>query len=537
MTKKLLTITLLALGVISCNKDLTSNKDIISNEDLTSLMLKENGIFKMSTKEGNMERFSEILSKATFERKDIREFLKNEALKQFDKDYNVLFYLVRNKEIGEKSFREILVDFSSEEEIASIEENVPLINILIPEISFFDISANNLDVNDNEIPVAISKEKTTDLYLNGKLELSLEKGEVPDFHVFVVRENSRVNVASINFNKKRYKRDLGNTENIEFLSPNFNGLNDVKSRFKRSAVIADGVELHYLVKDSYKYFNQDVSPKDQLKAYQRDYVYYGIKNKNSKGSLNLNVTDYIDYLEINPSIYFKFALHPKEKNNPYIKQNQVVHRRVTLNTDELISRMWENGSYEFKFEIFSDESSISSSVLIPLKPSEIWDFNIHHHRKHGTLFRRSKNTYTIDPNKFTSKVVRLNNRVPFAKWDISRGSLTRYVTIVEVNKESENSKEVTYKLNHVSEGKFSLGVKLGVGSKSETELGGSLSNKQEKEKYQKFTSSFSIKNDILAEAVNVYFYNPIINKIENNKYDLFNYSAGPVQFSVIPRIQ
>ena len=53
-----------------------------------------------------------------------------------------------------------------------------------PSIAFFNISAHNLDPNDAEIPVVVSKENTTDLYLNGKLAAKLEKGEVPDFHVF-----------------------------------------------------------------------------------------------------------------------------------------------------------------------------------------------------------------------------------------------------------------------------------------------------------------------------------------------------------------
>ncbi|OOV29533.1 hypothetical protein BXU11_06510 [Flavobacterium sp. LM5] len=55
-------------------------------------------------------------------------FLKNEALKQFDKDYNVLYYLVRNSVINGDRFRDILVSFSSEKDIAEIEKNVPLIN-------------------------------------------------------------------------------------------------------------------------------------------------------------------------------------------------------------------------------------------------------------------------------------------------------------------------------------------------------------------------------------------------------------------------
>jgi len=528
MKTPFLIILLLTFFLNSCTKE---------EEDASSI--NDRHFIDNNLKEKNILKFSEILSKVTYNRKDVRVFLKNEALKQFDKDYNVLYYLVRNSVINGDRFRDILVSFSSEKDIAEIEKNVPLINILVPSIPFFNISANNLDTNDAEIPVVVSKENTTDLYLNGKLEVTLEKGEVPDFHVFVVKENDRVDVNSIHFNSLTAKNNSMSLKNtVEFLSPNFNGLK--KDNVNTDKTNVNKNELSKIVFDSFSFFNQNTSYNDVAanKAYQRDYVYYGITNKDSKGILNQNVTDYIDYLEINPNLYFKLALNSGDKGNPSITYETVTQTKRQLSTEELIDRMWTKGAYEFKFEIFSENSSNSSSIIIPVKPSDIWNFNITHTRQNGTVFRSSKNTYKINPANFTSKVFRLNDMVAFNKWDISKESLHRFINVSEVNLSSSITEEVNYTVSKVAEGKFEGSVKLGVGSKTSAELGGSGSYKEETTQEKKFLRTFNVGDDVLATSIKVYFYNPIINNINNNgECDLFYYSTGAVKFSIIPKIQ
>ncbi|WP_300906049.1 hypothetical protein [uncultured Bacteroides sp.] len=133
----------------------------------------------VSEKETLLSNFAEVLSKVIYDRQDVREFLKSEAIKQFDKNYDVLYVLVKDKMIGGSTFRDILVEYSSEDEIAHIEDGIPLLNILIPEIAFFGINADNMDCEDSEIPVAVSKESVTALYLNGVCEVNLEKERCP----------------------------------------------------------------------------------------------------------------------------------------------------------------------------------------------------------------------------------------------------------------------------------------------------------------------------------------------------------------------
>ena len=93
-------------------------------------------------------QFAEVLSKAVYEREDVRAFLKKESLKQFDKNYDVLYELVKEETINGKSFRDILVSYSSDKIIREIETNVSLLNILVPKIALFKVEPENLNTED-----------------------------------------------------------------------------------------------------------------------------------------------------------------------------------------------------------------------------------------------------------------------------------------------------------------------------------------------------------------------------------------------------
>lgn len=115
-----------------------SNNDDLLGEDGNVILTRSamNTEPVVINKDTAMVYFSKVLSKAVYERKDVREFLKKEAMEEFDMNSDVLYALVSNKMISNQSFRDILVSYSSEETIAAIEKSVPLLNILIPSFDF-----------------------------------------------------------------------------------------------------------------------------------------------------------------------------------------------------------------------------------------------------------------------------------------------------------------------------------------------------------------------------------------------------------------
>lgn len=190
MKLNLMFIALISLFLSACSDDLIKN-----NIDNSEFVGNADELVGLDT-EKHLVEFAKVLSKVVHERKDVREFLKNEALKQFDRNYNVLYYLISDELVGKEAFRDVLISYSSEEVVERIEKNVPLLNILIPEITFFEVLPEDMDTDDDEIPVAVSRESVNTLYFNGAEELDLKKDEIPGFHVFVVNENSHVIIPS-----------------------------------------------------------------------------------------------------------------------------------------------------------------------------------------------------------------------------------------------------------------------------------------------------------------------------------------------------
>lgn len=497
-------------------------------------------------------QFAEVLSKAVYEREDVRAFLKKESLKQFDKNYDVLYELVKEETINGKSFRDILVSYSSDKIIREIETNVSLLNILVPKIALFKVEPENLNTEDNEIPVAISRDSETSLYLNGKKELSLQKGEVPSFHVFVVNENSRVvavneeseMLASTGSTKAKRVRSMNtgtNRKSIIFKSPNFDGGNNSEAVDTRLAWVGSDIVGEKEL-EAFEYFYTNDGSVNQ-KALQRDYIYYGITPQKTSGSLNRSISEYISFLEINPKTYFKISDQrdsPSPNKDPYIKEDEIVNMKRELSEAELVDRMWTKGAYEFRFEIVTSTNQHPYIVYIPLRPDEIWDFHIDYEYIHHTFFRHSKHIYKIDPNKFTAKRVNLTpNRISFGKWHLAEESIYRYVTILEEDESIENTYENEYETTRVQMDKFKGDVKVGLGLGKININGGVETEKTE-------TNSIREKKKVIVRrkeasdhlgSVRIYFYDPIIENVlwKGVFHEVYTYNTGIVTFGISVR--
>lgn len=83
--------------------------------------------------------FAKILSNAVSDRKDVREFLKAEALKKFDKNYDVLYVAVKDAPIGDRTFGDILSDYSAQGQLEEIEHAVPALNVYLTRTAFLNI--------------------------------------------------------------------------------------------------------------------------------------------------------------------------------------------------------------------------------------------------------------------------------------------------------------------------------------------------------------------------------------------------------------
>jgi len=512
------------LAFTSCNRD-------VINEPIV-----EQSLRIPSAKEVSMEKFANLLSKATYERQDVREFLKKEAVVQFDKNYDIFYPLVKDKNVSGETFRDILVSYSSNKEIEEIERNVPFLNILIPKIAFFDVNPEDLDVQDNEIPVAISKEFVTALYLNGKKDFEVAKGQIPDFHTFVINENTRVApIEDIEPQAGLQGSTRGiNGSSYAFKSPNYDG-----SRKNIHTFSAWTGNVGQRAKDAYNYFYKDDGSINQ-KAFQRDYIYYGITPQNQKGSLNRSVSEYISFIEVNPRVYYQISDQRDTGNindDPYLRMTYTDEEKRELGYWEMVHRMWSYGSYNFEFQITTSVSNEPIKINIPLDPHKIWYFNHHHERRHGSFWRRSKNFYWMNPIYFTAKRVWLEDQdISFGKWDLSEESLYRFVDIYEIDDVGiKKTVTTSYESVRVKSTQFDGDVKttIGLTKNVKADIGGSVSISGSNTVRE--TKTVTIEKNEASDhlgRVKIYFYDPIIEGKSGDQYKIHYYNTGSVKFGI-----
>lgn len=288
----------LGLMITSCqNEDLSSQTSNVNGEDpeilFESINLNENGKLKL--------KFAEAFSNALIANKDLRRLVKDEALKKFNKDYDVLYLTVKNKALNpadyleninsktakillQKSasaltFRQALLPFfSSEAELIEIEQKLPLLTIFVPELPLGYFSAETWDVNDDtQIPdVALRLDNTNDVPVISKegVKYVIEAALTPGFPIVVIKENERVRLIKNPLLNKNSKTNQN--RDFEFIADNFD---PDASNLLSPAVSNSGLD-QYLI-DAYNVW-EGFAPG----GWQRDNIYYGLTPNKQKGAIN-----------------------------------------------------------------------------------------------------------------------------------------------------------------------------------------------------------------------------------------------------------
>ena len=239
-----------------------------------------------------LDNIAFVLSKS-LEDQTIREFIKNEASKQFDSDYDVMYQMVKDKRLSNgKLFKEALAEYSnSREDFFRDIEKYPLLTILVPELSIF---SNNTWETLTQIPAVVVRpvgfNVKDDAMVSGYDPLgnriSIDATVEPDFPLLVLKENDRVVLSHGNESSMRLGES--NIENLVhtnekgrfyFLHKSFDPKSHEQLSSARTVSIANAN------------FDQRVLSAFQAGvASDRDYVYYDIlpPNRNS-GEFNPEV--------------------------------------------------------------------------------------------------------------------------------------------------------------------------------------------------------------------------------------------------------
>ncbi len=457
-------------------------------------------------------QFAKILAKAVENEPALRSFIKAQSLKQFDKDYDVLYQLVKNERVTSTlTLNDLLLKYSdSESQLAKIGDNVPLLTIFVPVLPNF--SAESWDVNSQIPQIAVAKlgDNRVPLYNSKGEETIIEPENIPGFPVLVIKQNERVIVnpskaSTATTSSKRSLAFLNSSKgSFSFSDEAFNGLGQEKS-FPGNATIkrvADASTIDPVNIEAYNSGNE----------WQRDYVYYGITASNPTGKFKNNYSEFLKS--------FKFidgaAAHTKIGD----QSEDPTARGTILFSNYLSSSFsrWTDGNYEIRINFIVNAKNGTGNERTKMFTARGSDlFNV-------TYYKSSFLWYKI--SAITSKEYYPN--LELEPWDLQTYSTGWKFLISEVDLSEEvtntSQSTATYAAN------FSYEASLGTTVKNGVKFGASASTSEVKT----YSVKTTLTSDNLGEAT-LTFDQPVITSVNNGVYSTREISTGWVTMSIEPK--
>ena len=487
------------------------------------------------------QKFAVLLSKAVSNSQDVRTFIKEEAIKRFDNEYDVFYPFAKEKIVANnQTFRDILLSYcDSEDELLEIEKKLLLLNIYVPDLTlFWDFNAHLWDANDSEVSVICEMDTKGTVYEDGESIGDLPLGEIPGFPCLVIKANKRLKVTE--------NATKSGGVSYEFIDDMFDGSNQPPmtrdaswyedfEATDESGPYVPASELDSKVIEAYKEFGTRPG------TIQRDYIYYGITNNNKNGVLDYSVSEKIYKLRIPANAFINLV---DDASDPVFNTSTSQEKRY-LSDEELLSRIWSGGSFLIDINTYqlnrAGENQTPTVIRYDIKARELFSIKrVHIHHRNSTWFRRSKNTYTVDVNDLRPKwyyppysgtgITRSNVT---NSWDLYHHSMSIFMDICEYDKDVKYTKTFSVKTEYATQVDTSVeaGVKVGV-----VTLGGKVG--------VGITSSESKTNTLVAEYtegsdhIGSFSYNyrqpVIVGGLTAKGYKVNTYNIGRMEFMIIP---
>lgn len=413
---------LIASIAISCNK--------------TDAVMLETNTAKLTAEDAKKE-FAIILSKAVAANKDLRHFIKDEALQRFDRDNDVFYPYIKDKVVSEGlTFKEILSSYADTDRLELLEYVEPKLNILVPDWSWLGAFSIN-DWNPDDPNIAVGYETcliNKPIYADGELIGELGVNQFPAFPLLIVKSNERMVLTTV--------ATKSSPAQYDFLDDTFNAaltLNTKAVQSQHYDIEIDGVpyignymlpsQLNSYVLDAYDEF------KDDVYAAHRDYVYYGMTYENTVGRRNHRISECIHKIRFR-GLYD--ALDAIQEDGDFIEKHENVNGNIynsELTIQQLRDLYYSDGSIELRFDVTignKNGAAFSLPLFVPATFSDMYAIvKADLEYKHKTLFSKEKYVYNVNTGYFHAKWMTVNLRLP--SWDISTQSSVITIEVEEVD--------------------------------------------------------------------------------------------------------
>jgi hypothetical protein len=389
--------------------------------------------------------FAVALSKAIVSDKNVRDFLRQEALQMFDGDYDVLYGLVKNKEMENgKTLEETLsAQFESIEDLKKIEAALPLLTVFVPTLPEGSFSAEQWETS-SQIPfVSMRLSSTNDIPTitpEGK-EFVMDADVIPAFPVIVIKDNERMQ-----YNGQPGYGDLKSSRKFSNGEREYKFLDDIfdqeisktpPSLRKRTSVDSKLISAYNI------YSTAD--------GWHRDLIYYGITPTSPNGQFSYDFVETVTY--------FKFVGDPWLM---YAKINDQTPDPGILRGKE--SSGWADGYYEIRFvSAIQAKNGIGASISNSFASGggELFEVTYNVERRGTWPFRYDY--YTIK----TITALERSVNAPIVAWDLANYAPSFRIDVEEVDNTTEvteqYSETVKFAMNFEVDGTVleKIGLKFG----------------------------------------------------------------------------
>ena len=488
------------------------------------------------------QSFAAILSEAVSETPSLRSFIRETALEQFDKDYDVFYPYVKNSVVENNlTFRDLLLQHTDEQTLSSIEQALPKLTILVPDWSWMGcFSINTWDPAEDVAVTFAIPDGYIGAYEKGEYLGELPDGSFPDFPVLVIKENERMVYSP---------GTKGSNGGYAFADPAFDNVN-TKVTHQYTKEIIDGTpdvsnfvpesEVNYRVREAYSYFSGSNA------IYQRDYLYYNMTAANQTKIRNENIRENVykfkfqDYISsfIHDDVNYDLAEYPASREYEY--QGYKASKKTPA---ELRKIFYANGKLDLMFLISIPTKSGGVFTTTKIKSVSFGDvFAIDHadlDYRHRTLLNGNKDKYT-----YTVKAEYIKPRWCVLNWDLPRWDISQESTMITINVtefDETGSSEFSYSAKKSVTNNFKIdgevsGIPLGGTVTAKIGLGYNYTNTQETAETRTYRRNQG-GIDSLGQAEWDYLTPVALNRVYKDGkwgYEIKTITTGTVDLMILP---
>lgn len=461
-----------------------------------------------------------------------REIVKDEALRKINYDYDVLYLLIKDREIENgKSFEDALSEFISIDTLKFIEQYYPTLTIFVPTLPNGYFSAEKWNTT-NEVPAVayLSSKETKEVPIlsieNKEIkEMSIKANEVPALPVVVIKDNETIVAANNSNLKSNNLSKIGNTQ-LSFIDETFDNYNKkliTKSRGPSepkptSPEYADPTIKYKKILEAYDTFGVAGS------GWQRDYIYYNLSNSTTRGRIDATQMEYLTAFKIlHDKVGFDKISDQDEDPKPLGEWGNGPRGQP--------NPQWTKGNFEFKISVHLGTKSPVGSILqkyIIVDPQKIFELK----------YKCKTSGYCYGSTQILESVKSLMYYLPeplaLFEWNLENYSPQIKITIEEVDLSETQTSTFTNTIEFATNFEFnaSVGEKEKVGFK----FGASIKDT----KTNTFTVVRNFASDVLGETI-INFGDPVIISKDNANsmysfHPFYNtkYTTGWCQIYIAP---